>query len=280
MALQLRARMRLRHPSGDVPVDRERRSMLIASGDVMSADAPHAQEHSLEVQLPFLQRAARDFELLPLVAGAATPDHVAQCSRMSGATGRRLVLISSDLSHYHPYATAQQIDRETSTAILGKSSTLSGEQACGAVCINGLLHLAKATRGPCLQIMRLNSGDTAGDRRRVVGYGAFAVPGESGCLIRRIDTCCRWPISPFSRACARNVAFPVPTLSTTALDASRASFVTLRTEGRLRGCCGTLEPQGHSPKASGAMRGPRRSPIRALRLREEEYANSTCTSPY
>jgi AmmeMemoRadiSam system protein B len=162
-------------PLGEVPVDREHRSMLIASGEVMSADAPHAHEHSLEVHLPFLQVLLEDFEILPLVAGAAAPDHVAAV--LSRVWGRKdtLILISSDLSHYHDYATARQIDSETSSAILGRTSTLTGEQACGAVCINGLLHFAKDKQFSVSQIMRLNSGDTAGDQRRVVGYGAFAV---------------------------------------------------------------------------------------------------------
>ncbi|HEY6641561.1 AmmeMemoRadiSam system protein B [Povalibacter sp.] len=162
-------------PLGEVPVDREQRSMLIASGEVMSADAPHANEHSLEVQLPFLQVLLDDFEILPLAAGTAAPDHVA--SVLTRVWGREdtLILISSDLSHYHDYATAQRIDSETSAAILAKTPTLTGEQACGAVCINGLLYRAKEKQWPLSQIKRLNSGDTAGDRRRVVGYGAFAV---------------------------------------------------------------------------------------------------------
>jgi AmmeMemoRadiSam system protein B len=162
-------------PLGEVPVDREHRSMLIASGEVMSADAPHAHEHSLEVQLPFLQVLLEDFEILPLVAGAAEPDHVAAVLARVWGRDDTLILISSDLSHYHDYATAQLIDSETSAAILEGTSTLTGEQACGAVCINGLLHLAKEKQFSLSQIVRLNSGDTAGDRRRVVGYGAFAV---------------------------------------------------------------------------------------------------------
>lgn len=162
-------------PLGEVRIDREQRAALIASGEVMSADAPHAQEHSLEVQLPFLQVLLEDFALLPLVAGNAAPDHVAAVLERCWGSDDTLVLISSDLSHYHDYATAQHIDGETSTLILRKSPTLVGEQACGAVCINGLLHLSARRRHALSQIMRLNSGDTAGDRQRVVGYGAFAV---------------------------------------------------------------------------------------------------------
>lgn len=162
-------------PLGPVRVDRERRAMLIASGEVMSADAPHAQEHALEVQLPFLQTLLGDFELLPLVAGAAEPGHVARVLDRVWGDEETLVLVSSDLSHYHDYTTAQRIDRQTSELILQRRATLHGEQACGSVCINGLLHLAQARDFRLREIQRLNSGDTAGDRRRVVGYGAFAL---------------------------------------------------------------------------------------------------------
>ena len=162
-------------PLGDVEIDRDLRSQLIASGEVMAADTPHAQEHSLEVQLPFLQLLLKDFSLLPLVAGAATPDHVARVLALVWGETDTLVLISSDLSHYHRYEIAEQIDRDTSHLILERSPTLEGEQACGAVGINGMLQLARQRHLPVSQILRLNSGDTAGDRQRVVGYGAFAI---------------------------------------------------------------------------------------------------------
>lgn len=162
-------------PLGEIPIDREARSRLIASGEVMSADAPHAHEHSLEVQLPFLQVLLGDFELLPLVAGSAQPEHVAAVLSAVWEDNATLVLISSDLSHYHPYEEARAIDRDTSEAIVRRTTSLSGEQACGAVCINGLMHLARQRSHVVEEIMRNNSADTAGDRQRVVGYGAFAI---------------------------------------------------------------------------------------------------------
>lgn len=162
-------------PLGAVDIDQERRSMLLARGQVISADAPHAQEHCLEVQLPFLQMLLNDFTLLPLVVGDAAPDHVAAVLADVWGDRETLVLISSDLSHYHPYEAAQQIDRQTSESILRRTTTLSGEQACGSMCINGLLHLARQRNYSVEELARMNSGDTAGDRRRVVGYGAFAI---------------------------------------------------------------------------------------------------------
>ena len=162
-------------PLGTVTVDREGSSRLLKSGDVIAANAPHANEHCLEVQLPFLQTLLDDFTLLPLVVGAATPQHVASVLASVWGDADTLVLISSDLSHYHPYAVAQQMDAATSDSILRRATDLTGEQACGAACINGLLHFAREQELDVTQILRLNSGDTAGDRSRVVGYGAFAI---------------------------------------------------------------------------------------------------------
>jgi AmmeMemoRadiSam system protein B len=162
-------------PLGQIPIDRALCDDLLQSTEVTLADAPHAQEHSLEVQLPFLQVVLGDFELVPLVAGDASPAQTAAVLRNAWGDDATVVLISSDLSHYHPYEVAQHIDNETSELILRRSPTLIGERACGAVCINGLLHLAKEQGFGIREIERMNSGDTAGDKRRVVGYGAFAL---------------------------------------------------------------------------------------------------------
>lgn len=162
-------------PLGKIEIDREHKKILLAGGDVVSANAPHAQEHCLEVQLPFLQVILDDFTLLPLVVGSAAPHHVAAVLASVWGGEETLVLISSDLSHYHPYEVARRIDRDTSDSILRRATDLSGEQACGAACINGLLQLARERQLNVTEIARQNSGDTAGDRDRVVGYGAFAI---------------------------------------------------------------------------------------------------------
>lgn len=162
-------------PLGGVRIDEELSDALLSEGEAVAANAPHAQEHSLEVQIPFLQTLFEDFTLLPLVAGEATPEHVDSVLARVWGDADTLVLISSDLSHYHTYAVAQDIDRATSNDILRHSIHLSGEQACGAVCINGLNHLVRRRNLQSREIARLNSGDTAGERSRVVGYGAFAI---------------------------------------------------------------------------------------------------------
>jgi MEMO1 family protein len=168
-------------PLGKIAIDRELKSALLQRGDVVEADAPHAQEHCLEVQLPFLQVLFDEFTLLPLVLGSIAPEHVAAALAEVWGDAGTLILVSSDLSHYHPYEQARQIDAATSASILRREPTLGGEQACGSVGINGLMYLAGQRGFAVSEIARCNSGDTAGDRSRVVGYGAFAVhePGRA-----------------------------------------------------------------------------------------------------
>ena len=162
-------------PLGEIPIDADLSERLATHDDVIRADAPHAMEHCLEVQLPFLQVLYGDFTLLPVVLGVVPPAKVASLLAAAWGDEHTLVLISSDLSHYHDYATAQAIDSATNAAILRRESTLSGDQACGAVGINGATYLARERSLPVAEIARCNSGDTAGDRSRVVGYGAYAI---------------------------------------------------------------------------------------------------------
>jgi AmmeMemoRadiSam system protein B len=168
-------------PLGMVPVDSELKARALAHDQVIESDAPHASEHSLEVQLPFLQMLFDDFTLLPIALGSAAPPSVAAVLAALWGGGETLVLISSDLSHYLPYDEARSVDARTAAAILRKEPTLSGAQACGCIGINGLTFLARERDARLVEIARCNSGDTAGDRSRVVGYGAFALH-ESGAL--------------------------------------------------------------------------------------------------
>ena len=142
---------------------------------VQVLDAAHAREHSLEVHLPFLQVALRDFQLVPLVVGDATAAEVAQVLERLWGGPETLIVVSSDLSHYHDYATARRLDRETSRFIQDLSPVpLHGEQACGCRPVSGLLQAAR-DHGLQARLLDLrSSGDTAGPRDRVVGYGAYA----------------------------------------------------------------------------------------------------------
>jgi AmmeMemoRadiSam system protein B len=160
-------------PLGEIPVDTDAVDVLRALPAVAVADAPHAREHSLEVHLPFLQQLAPQARIVPVVAGDATPEEVAAVIDALWDGPETLIIVSSDLSHYQPYASACAADRATAQAILAGREDLRGEQACGAVLINGLAHAAHRRRLHVTVLDLRNSGDTAGDHRRVVGYGAF-----------------------------------------------------------------------------------------------------------
>ena len=164
-----------RTPLGDMPLDASAKRTLVRRGDVILSDAPHALEHSLEVQLPFLQRVACEAPIVPLVVGDATPEHIASVLDDVVDDTQTLLLASSDLSHYLSYHAAQTHDSQTSARILSFANDLTGEDACGAVALNGVLTFAKRRGAGIKELARLNSGDTAGDRSRVVGYGAYAI---------------------------------------------------------------------------------------------------------
>ncbi len=161
-------------PLGEIEVDQAAIASLSQLRQVVVSPAAHALEHSLEVQLPFLQSALDDFKLVPLAVGDATPAEVAQVLETLWGGPETLIVISSDLSHFLSYRAAQAIDQETVQHILNLGGPLTHEQACGGTPINGLLlaarrhHLRPRLLGLC------NSGDTAGDRQRVVGYASFA----------------------------------------------------------------------------------------------------------
>jgi len=163
-------------PLGLVSIDDALRRRVLAHPAVVTDDRAHAREHSLEVQLPFLQRTLDRFTLLPLAVGDARPEDVAAVLDLVWGGPETLVLVSSDLSHYHDYATARAQDDRTAAAIVARTpDAVSDDDACGARPIRGLL-LAAQRHGLGVRLLDLrSSGDTAGDRDRVVGYGAFAL---------------------------------------------------------------------------------------------------------
>lgn len=159
-------------PLGPVEVDREAWLTLQGRPDVVVDDRPHDREHSLEVHLPFLQTVLERFTLIPLVVGQAPAEAVASLLESVWGGAETLIVVSSDLSHYHPYRQAQSCDRATVDQILGLRSDLDHQQACGATPVNGLLLAARRHHlEPHLLDLR-NSGDTSGDRQRVVGYAS------------------------------------------------------------------------------------------------------------
>lgn len=161
-------------PLGSVSVDAELAERALELPQVQRNAAAHALEHALEVQLPFLQHLLEDFTILPLLVGLAGTEETAAVLNHVWGGAETLILISSDLSHYLPYAQARQRDQSTAARIGALQALNSHEQACGATAINALLLCARQ-RGLQAQLLDLrNSADTAGDRSRVVGYAAFA----------------------------------------------------------------------------------------------------------
>jgi MEMO1 family protein len=272
-----------RTPLGDVPIDRDAVAALVGSGRAGVLDAAHAREHALEVQVPFLQQALGSFRLLPIVAGNAPPEAVAGLLDAVWGGPETLVVISSDLSHYLDYDTCRDTDDRTAAAIERLDETALGpEDACGCVGVSGML-LAAKRRG--LAIARLdlrNSGDTAGPRDRVVGYGSWAFfepPVRRAGLDQRdlaaigpvlVDVACAAIASGLVTGEPRGVALP-PGLHP-ALAAPGAVFVTLQRGGALRGCIGS--PLARRPLLAdtadnafnAAFRDPRFAPLKAAEL--------------
>ncbi len=162
-------------PLGKVAIDKESIAKLLTFSQVTLLNEAHTMEHSLEVHLPFLQTMLNQFVLIPLVVGDASASDVSEVLETVWGGEETLIVISSDLSHYHEYHTAQKMDQATSQAIIElQPDKLGYEDACGRNPIKGLLILAKQ-KGMKAQLIDLrNSGDTAGDKSQVVGYGAYA----------------------------------------------------------------------------------------------------------
>lgn len=161
-------------PLGDVPLDRAALFAIADLPQVQTRDTAHAGEHGLEVHLPFLQIVLGAFALVPLVVGEAHPAEVAEVLERLWGDTETLVVISSDLSHYHEYATAQQLDLATAKAIEQvQPEAISRYQACGRLPIQGLLLAAQKHHLAVYRLDLRNSGDTAGSKDRVVGYGSW-----------------------------------------------------------------------------------------------------------
>ena len=162
-------------PLGKIKIDHAAIQSVRHLPQIVILDTAHELEHSLEVQLPFLQVVLDDFELIPLVVGEASKQDVADVLNILWGGEETLIVISSDLSHYNSYQVAQQMDLETSHAIEKlQPEKIHYDMACGRNPVNGLLEVAKQKHLRVTTLDCRNSGDTAGDKNRVVGYGAYA----------------------------------------------------------------------------------------------------------
>ena len=226
-------------PLGTIPIDREALRAVQDLPQVVHSDPAHAMEHSLEVQLPFLQKVLGEFKLVPFAVGTASVEEVAQVlARLWGGV-ETLIVISTDMSHYHSYEQARAIDGVTLARIAAYASDLDHEEACGATPLNGLLAFAKTNHLAVRLLAACNSGDTAGGKDHVVGYSSFALyqggevsHDEAGKALLAIagDAIAQ------SFSGKSSVSLDMPWLKQ-----AGATFVTLTKNGELRGCIGSLE---------------------------------------
>ena len=231
-------------PLGRVSVDRAAVQALAGLPQVVVSDRAHALEHSLEVQLPFLQRVLGEFALVPLAVGDASAGEVAEVITRLWGGAETLVVVSTDMSHYHPYRDATRIDGETVARIESLATDIHHKQACGATPLNGLLQVARE-KGIAIRLLAAcNSGDTAGGRDRVVGYSAFALyegaPVSEEEAGRTLVALSRAAIAHRLGAGAGGVAELPQTDAPLWLRQSGATFVTLMRRSSLRGCIGSL----------------------------------------
>lgn len=287
-------------PLGPVPLDRAAAEALADLPQVVTEDRAHAAEHSLEVHLPFLRAVLGDgFALVPLAVGDARPEAVAEVLERLWGGPETLIVISSDLSHFHDYDTCKRVDARTVSVIEGlRFEDLEYDDACGRLPIAGLLKVAR-DKGLGIETVDVsNSGDTGGPPDRVVGYGAWAlterargggaraVEGDDTDALLSVhgpallglaghaiyeglrDGCCP-PVV------AEDLAEP--------LRADGAAFVTLKRQGALRGCIGSvmahralgLDVVENAWRA--AFRDPRFAPLTAAEVAGLEVSVSVLT---
>jgi MEMO1 family protein len=272
-------------PLGLVPVDQQWLSRARDLPTFHVLDEAHEAEHCLETQLPFLQVALGDFKLVPIVCGRVGAAAVADLLESLWGGPETLIVVSSDLSHYLDYESCRALDERTRAAIERLDpAALGPEQACGAGPVNGLLTAARR-RGLRVRTLDLcNSGDTAGPRNRVVGYGAWAFYEESAKLAFDDAEVVKRYGAMMNDVARRAImgdrtSYPSQTLPPE-LKRNGASFVTLRKAGSLRGCCGSVtarKPLVEDIKANAtrsAFRDPRFTP---LQPREWEKVSLTVT---
>lgn len=276
-------------PLGEIPVDREAVAAALRLPEVCLLDEAHAEEHSLEVHLPFLQGLFRDFSVVPLVVGAASEAAVERVLAALWGGPETAIIVSSDLSHYHGYDEAQRLDSAAATAIETlRGDHLADAQACGHRAVRGLLTRARALDLRATGTDLRNSGDTAGPRDRVVGYGAWMFEDAAGA---RLPETLRETLRGTAReAIAHGVRTGIPPEIDVAacprpLQAHRATFVTVTLDGRLRGCIGSIEPQMPlvADVAVNACKAcfsdPRFPPVTAEEARRLEIGISILSTP-
>jgi AmmeMemoRadiSam system protein B/AmmeMemoRadiSam system protein A len=253
----------------------------------------HDREHSLEVQLPFLQVMLKDFQIVPILTNNADPGALAS-ALAPHIDDHTLVVASSDLSHYYSYDTAKSLDRICTNAIIGsRFSDMTLCEACGKEAVLTLMHIAKIKGWDSTLIDYRNSGDTAGDKARVVGYASIAFVDRKEISSKMKEDLSaqdkegllRLARSAIEAKLIEGAKVQRPELSSPALLEDRGCFVTLHKDGQLRGCIGMIEPvsplvecvEGNAKSA--AFRDPRFPSLSAEELTEIDIEVSVLTVP-
>ena len=254
-------------PLGQVPIDQAALALVRDLPQVVPSDRAHLQEHALEVQLPFLQRQLGEFALVPFAVGDASVAQVAEVIERLWGGPETLIVISTDLSHYHPYARAREIDGSTLARIAAFATDIHHEEACGATPLNGFLDLARHRSLTIKLLSACNSGDTAGGKGQVVGYSSFALY-EAGSDVSLEDA--GKTLLAIGRSAIEAKLFGSASTSDAPwLAQTGATFVTLSKDGALRGCIGSLQasrPLGADVAENAmaaAFRDPRFQPMTA-----------------
>ncbi|HNQ90099.1 MAG TPA: AmmeMemoRadiSam system protein B [Verrucomicrobiota bacterium] len=305
-----------RTPLGDVPVARDLAEKLVQSPPFIregpcrvqrptwarqssrpippdGTESPDTWEHSDEVQVPFLQRALGKFRLLTIVMGDVDPAAVAQ-GLGKHLDPQTLIVVSSDLSHFHPDQAARTLDAQCTDAILRlDTEQMAAQEACGRGPILTLMHLARSRHWKPALLDYRNSGDTGGDKSRVVGYAALAF-SDAGATPPSHDACTPEDRQRLLRLARQTLAAvtadrPLPEIDPReypgALSAPRGCFVTLTLDGSLRGCIGNLQPRGPLCEAvrdnarNAALRDPRFPPVGPSEVDRIEIEISVLTEP-
>jgi AmmeMemoRadiSam system protein B/AmmeMemoRadiSam system protein A len=270
-------------PLGRIPIDKEFAEKVRDLPQVVRSDPAHAMEHSLEVHLPFLQKVLGDFSIVPFAVGEATHGEVAEVLRRLWGGAETLIVVSTDLSHYHEYAEAKAIDGSTIERIAALATDIDHEEACGATPLNGLLSLSKEKKLQISLLAACNSGDTAGAKRQVVGYSSFGL--YEGAPISH-EAAGQTLLAVARGAIERNFSpAPEPAQDPAWLRQAGASFVTLMQRDRLRGCIGSLEavrPLGADVAENAlaaATRDPRFPPLTAAEWADCKVEVSLLSAP-
>jgi AmmeMemoRadiSam system protein B/AmmeMemoRadiSam system protein A len=236
-------------PLGPLPVDRASRDLLARTPDIAVTAEPFAGEHSLEVHLPFIHRSLGEVEILPILVGDAPVAQVSSALESLWGGPETVIIVSSDLSHYHDYETCKAKDGETAAGIERLQPAIcEGDRACGYHSIRGLIDQAQRRDMRVTALDVRNSGDTRGTRDRVVGYGSFAFEYAHSA---QVDENARKSLLDLAREVVKQATLhdgTPPRLNLqgqlpASLKAQRATFVTISVGGQLRGCRGTLLPQ-------------------------------------